>query len=189
MRKSVAALMMLVLIPTAGLAKKTPDEERAELQQERTEALAQLYKEEPGAQAKIKGSVGYAVFSNFGLNVFLLSTGRGGGIAHDNRSGKDIYMKMFSAGVGIGLGVKTFRGVFIFHTADAFDQFIEKGWDFSGQADAAASTDADESQAAGAADAAGSIVDGVTVYQMTDKGLALQATLQGTKYWKDEDLN
>jgi len=29
----------------------------------------------------------------------------------------------------------------------------------------------------------------VTVYQMTDKGVALQATLQGTKYWKDDDLN
>ncbi len=29
----------------------------------------------------------------------------------------------------------------------------------------------------------------VTVYQMTEKGLALQVTLQGTKYWQDDDLN
>ena len=29
----------------------------------------------------------------------------------------------------------------------------------------------------------------VTVYQMTKKDLALQITLQGTKYWQDGDLN
>ena len=30
---------------------------------------------------------------------------------------------------------------------------------------------------------------GVWVYQITKKGLALQLTLQGTKYYKDDDLN
>ena len=123
------------------------------------------------------------------MNIFFLSTGNGKGIAHDNASGKDTYMNMFSAGAGIGLGVKTFRGVFIFHSQQAFDNFVEKGWDFSGQADAAATTDADEKGELGAADSAVSLVDGVTVYQLTDKGLALQATLQGTKYWHDDDLN
>jgi len=29
----------------------------------------------------------------------------------------------------------------------------------------------------------------VWVYQITKKGLALQVTLQGTKYYKDDDLN
>jgi hypothetical protein len=27
------------------------------------------------------------------------------------------------------------------------------------------------------------------IYQMTDTGVALQATVAGTKYWKDKDLN
>jgi len=30
---------------------------------------------------------------------------------------------------------------------------------------------------------------GVWVYQITKNGLALQLTLQGTKYYKDDDLN
>ena len=30
---------------------------------------------------------------------------------------------------------------------------------------------------------------GVEVYQLTKNGVALQVTLQGTKYWKDRDLN
>jgi hypothetical protein len=38
-------------------------------------------------------------------------------------------------------------------------------------------------------EAAVGLNEGVTVYQMTEKGLALQATLQGTKYSKDDELN
>ena len=33
------------------------------------------------------------------------------------------------------------------------------------------------------------VAPGVWVYQITKKGLALQLTLQGTKYSKDKDLN
>ncbi len=167
----------------------SPDEQRAKILEMRDESLAQLYQEEPGAQQMISEAAGYAVFSNTGINVLLLSTGNGRGVAHDNASGKDTFMSMFSAGAGIGMGVKTFRGVFIFHTREALDSFVESGWDFSGQADAAATTDADSGEQAGATDEALTLTQGVTIYQMTDKGLALQATLQGTKYWKNDELN
>ena len=32
-------------------------------------------------------------------------------------------------------------------------------------------------------------LDNMTIYQLTETGLALQATVKGTKYWKDESLN
>jgi hypothetical protein len=34
-----------------------------------------------------------------------------------------------------------------------------------------------------------SVSPGVWMYQLTDKGLAAEATVKGTKYWKDADLN
>jgi hypothetical protein len=34
-----------------------------------------------------------------------------------------------------------------------------------------------------------SVSPGVWVYQITDQGLALDATLKGTKYYKNDDLN
>ena len=34
-----------------------------------------------------------------------------------------------------------------------------------------------------------SVSPGVWIYQLTDKGLAVEATVKGTKYWKDEALN
>ena len=100
-------------------------------------------------------------------------------------TGKDTYMKMFSAGGGIGMGVKDFIIVFVFHTEDAMDKFQQSGWDFSGQADANAQT---STQGEGA-ETAGSVMPGTSIYQLTKSGLALQATLQGTKFWVDKDLN
>ena len=36
---------------------------------------------------------------------------------------------------------------------------------------------------------AASVSPGVWMYQMTDKGVALEITAKGTKYYKDDDLN
>jgi hypothetical protein len=32
-------------------------------------------------------------------------------------------------------------------------------------------------------------INSVSIYQLMENGLALQATLQGTKYWKSQKLN
>jgi hypothetical protein len=32
-------------------------------------------------------------------------------------------------------------------------------------------------------------MDGIKVYQLTESGIALQATIQGTKFYKDPNLN
>lgn len=93
----------------------------------------------------------------------------------------ETYMKMGSA--GFGLGVKDFRAVFVFFDKAKLQAFVEKGWDFSAQADAAAKSD----DKGAAAALAGTALPGVDVYQITKNGFALQATLQGTKYWKDSD--
>lgn len=151
----------------------------------RSETLAKLYKVHPLARGDIQNSVGYAVFSNIGVSLILLSAAGGSGVAHDNRSGKDTYMKMISGGIGLGLGVKDFRGVFVFSSEKAFRQFIESGWTADAQADAAAKA----SEKGGALAGAVTVAPGVDLYQLTETGLALQATIQGTKYFKDNDLN
>jgi lipid-binding SYLF domain-containing protein len=93
-------------------------------------------------------------------------------------------MKMGEVGVGLGLGAKDFRLVFIFHTSDAMDRFVESGWALGAQADAAAKADDN-----GAAVGGEVTVDNMTIYQLTEAGLALQATVKGTKFWADDELN
>jgi hypothetical protein len=83
------------------------------------------------------------------------------------------------------MGVKDYRAVFIFTDPKTLDEFVTKGMDFGGGADASAKA-GDE----GAATTAGAkVAPGLQVYQFTKTGLALQATVQGTKYWKDDKLN
>lgn len=187
--RTVLLLLLAPLLICAPLqaAKDSRDEKRASVRKMRDDVLAELYKLHPEAKAKIKQAAGYAVFSNVGVNLIFASVAGGSGIVVQSGflSDTETYMKMGSAGIGIGLGVKDFRAVFVFHEKDKLETFVAKGWDFSGQADAAAKSDDKGAALAGAA----SVVPGVEVYQITKNGLALQATLQGTKYWKDKDLN
>ena len=55
----------------------------------------------------------------------------------------------------------------------------------SAEADAAAKASTKGSAYSGAVQ----VAPGVWVYQILKNGLALQLTLQGTKYYKDDDLN
>ena len=76
-------------------------------------------------------------------------------------------------------------GTIVFENEEALARVLDSGWSGSGQADAAAKT----SKSGGAYSGAALVEPGVWVYQITKKGVALQLTLQGTKYYKDEDLN
>ncbi|HYM30087.1 MAG TPA: YSC84-related protein [Candidatus Cybelea sp.] len=187
MRHLRSILCLIVAAVIAGCATTkgdTPAEKRAAVQDMRRDVLSELYKIHPSAQGKIKDAPGYAVFSNANVNVIFASFGGGFGVAHDNKSSKDIYMKMGEAGIGLGLGVKDFRAVFVFNDRATLDHFIASGWEFGGHADAAA-----KAGDKGAAVGGEALLDGVTIYQLTESGLALQATVKGTKYWKDDDLN
>jgi lipid-binding SYLF domain-containing protein len=177
------SILFLGLTSSGAFADATAD--RAKIQSMKEKTLTRLYGEKPSVRSEIENAEGYAVFSSGGVNLILLSAAYGSGVAHDNKSNRDVYMKMASGGVGIGLGVKDYRLVFVFKTRKALDQFITHGWDLSGQADAAAKAGVDGAELSEAAD----VIPGVKIYQMTENGLALQATIQGTKYWKSDDLN
>ena len=165
-------------------AKGTIEEQQAEVRTMRDQVLADLYRRDASLREKINRAEGYAVFSNVGVNLIFASVAGGKGIVVDRR-GKETFMKMASGGFGLGLGVKDFRAVFVFKTKPKLAQFIEIGWDFGAQADAAAQSGEKGGAAAGAA----TVLPDVDVYQITKNGVALQATLQGTKYWRDADLN
>ena len=92
---------------------------------------------------------------------------------------------MISAGAGLGMGVQDYRVVFVFEIPKALEEFVNSGWQASTEADAEA-----KGKKGGAAySGATAIAPGVWVYQITKEGLALQLTLQGTKYYKDDALN
>ncbi len=185
-RLTIAGLLSMALLTGCMSPKgETAEEKRQSVEQMRSETLADLYEVHPYAQAQIAEAAGYGVFSSIGVNLFLLSTASGWGVVHDNGAGDNTYMKMYSAGIGLGLGVKDFRGVFIFTERRALDRFVEQGWQAGAQADAVAKAEEKGDGFAGAVD----VAPGIKLYQITENGLALMATIQGTKYWKNDDLN
>jgi lipid-binding SYLF domain-containing protein len=146
--------------------------------------LQRLYKAQPTAKAAVEHAAGYAVFSNTGVKILLAGSGKGKGLAVNNQTKKETFMKMIELQAGLGLGVKKFSVVFVFDNEKVFNSFINSGWEFGGQATAAAKTGDKGGSMAGAA----SVSDGVWMYQMTDKGLAAEITAKSTKYYKDDDL-
>jgi lipid-binding SYLF domain-containing protein len=181
------ALSIAVVLMAGGLAKAgdSPDQKRDKTRKMAAQTMQDLYKLEPSAQSAIQKSAGYAVFNNMGTNVLLLSTARGSGIAINSTTKQETFMKMISAGAGLGLGVKDYRVVFVFGTEKALNQFLNSGWSGSAQSDAAAKAGDKGAAYSGAVE----VAPGVYVYQITKNGVALQLTLQGTKYYKDDDLN
>jgi lipid-binding SYLF domain-containing protein len=183
----VTALALPAIAGLFGAKGDTVEQKRAAVRTDRGAILAKLYAAHPDAKAKLEKAAGYGTFNNKSMNLFLMSTGHGYGMVTD-KSGKETFMAMGSLGGGVGFGAKDLSVVFIFKTDAVMKKFVESGWQFGGEADATAK--------AGEKGAAASKEAGVDtganlfeIYQLTDTGVALQATVAGTKYWKDKDLN
>ena len=186
--KRISAVIYIILALSIGgcvtPGNKTSAEKRQSILAMKNKVLSDIYRLKPDVRSQISRAAGYAVFSNVNINVILASFGGGYGVVKNNRTGKQTFMKMGEVGLGFGAGVKDFRLLFVFHNANTMKRFIDHGWAFGAQADAAA-----KASDIGAALGAEVTVDNITIYQLTESGLALQATVKGTKYWKDDSLN
>lgn len=196
----------------------SPEEKRQVVRKQRDEMLAELYRTKPELKDRLQKAAGYATFKQTDVNLFLLASGRGYGVLKDNKTGKETFMCVASLGAGVGMGVKDLRLVFVFNDAKVMQQFVEQGWQFGGKGDASAKYGDTGVSAEGGAKANVDFKDGTVaagasgdtragskaedktaaaantggpmeIYQFTESGLSLQATVQGTKYWKDSKLN
>ena len=161
------------------------DEERQEIRKMSKDVLSRLYKAQPSAKAAVSKAAGHAVFSNFGMKIFVAGSGKGEGVAIDNKTKKETFMKMIELQAGLGFGVKKFSLVWVFEKPQALATFVNSGWELGTQTSVAAKA----GDTGAAFQGAISVSPGVWVYQLTESGLALELTAKGTKYYKDDDLN
>lgn len=185
--KLIFQLLAICLLLTGCIAPvgDTPEQKRQAIQRMHDETLSQLYSQRPAAKEILAKAAGYAVFSNVSAHYLFVGGAGGYGLAVDRSSGRKTYMKMAQFDLGLGLGVQDIRVVFIFHSARATNNFVNRGWEFGGQADAAA-----KARDKGAAASGEISIDAETsMYTMTESGLIAKVNLAGTKYWQDEVLN
>jgi lipid-binding SYLF domain-containing protein len=177
----------LVVFAAAGDAGADDDwkslkqeSKRMKIDEMAKETLDQLFSENAKAKELYENSYGWAVFDNLKIAIGF-SGGGGNGVASVKGAETKTYMKMGTAGVGLGLGANKYQVVFLFQDSKTYDQFVNSGW----QADAGATASAGTS----AAEVKTDFVNGLAIYQITEKGLMANADVAGTKYWKDDKLN
>jgi lipid-binding SYLF domain-containing protein len=178
---TAVVLMLMVALNVHAASKEEQQQKIVAMAQQ---SLQQLYEKEPSAKAAIQNAAGYAVFSDMGVKILLAGSGNGQGVAV-SKTGQRTFMKMVELQAGLGFGVKKFRNIFVFESENAMNSFVNSGWQFGGQATAAAKS----STSGGAMAGATSVGDGIWMYQLTDKGLEASITGTGAKYYKNDSLN
>jgi hypothetical protein len=102
--------LTVALVCALGVTAHAADSDIAKKQQGirdmAQQTLQRLHKAEPSAESAIKGSAGYAVFSNMGAKILVAGSGNGKGIAIDNKTKHETFMKMVELQAGLGMGVK-----------------------------------------------------------------------------------
>jgi lipid-binding SYLF domain-containing protein len=156
------------------------ESKRMKLDETAESALNALFAEKPKAKELYDSAYGWAVFDNLKL-AFGISGGGGNGVASVKETNQKTYMKMGTAGVGLGLGANKYQVIFLFQDSQTYDNFVNKGWQADAGATASAGTNAAEVKT--------DFVNGMAIFQMTEKGLMANADIAGTKYWKNDKLN
>ena len=179
-----AVVVFIALLAGCIAPGGSVDSRRRHIDSMSQQALKDLYRIRPSARQEIQDAAGYAVFSNVSVSVLFVGGGSGYGVVEDQRRNIRTYMKMGEAGLGLGFGAKDFRAVLIFNNAGTMKRFITEGWTFGLNADAAV-----RSETKGAAAASEIVTDSIRIYQITEGGLLLNASLKGAKFWGDDELN
>ena len=179
---ATTAAVLALCSPTRSAAADKA-EKQAELRKAADATLQKFYKAKPGLQAEVKAAPGHAVFTTFGL-TFLIGGAGGGGVAQD-KAGHVTYMSMAQASAGPKVGIGSNETLIVFKTAKAYQNFVDKGWDFGGSGAASAGAGGKK---AGAGEGEQLTLDAKT-YTYSKNGVELGGVVAGTKFWKDKDLN
>jgi hypothetical protein len=112
MKRSKILMVLLVgillLATTATAFAATIEEQRQETRQKVAETLNKLYERKPAARTALKNAEGYAVFASSGIKLGILGASHGRGLAYNNKTGEEIFMRMKEYQAGLGIGAKEY---------------------------------------------------------------------------------
>jgi len=186
---AAAAMVVLCLALVACATAPSSTSEKAEQQDSirsmASKTLADLNAKNAAAKDAIAKAAGYAVFSDFGFKVIWLGGAGGSGVAVNNATKQETFMKMVEFQPGLGLGAAKFRLVFVFATREAFNNFVTSGWEAGANAMASAKTKTEGGALAGAV----TVSKDVKMFQLNDEGAIVGVSLTAAKYYKDKELN
>src|ERR1700746_3126658 len=106
LRNILAAALACALTLPALAADDKKVKEQNEVRKLAHKTLEQLYKAQPKAKTAVANAAGYAAFNNMGVKILFAGSGKGKGLAVNNKTKKETFMKMLELQAGVGMGVK-----------------------------------------------------------------------------------
>ena len=188
MRKKFVQLVLFALVlmtACTAFAKKSPEEIRAKLDEMSTQVLERMYEKYPSSEAAIKDSYAYCTISASGVKWGFYGDDHGRGVAINNQTDERIYVKMKEVSLGVNFGAKEYDLLFIIENEESWNRFISGNIKFGSEASAQAS----DGVSGGTFADAKIIADGVCVYQLDKKGLAVELSFKGARIYPFRTLN
>ena len=188
MRKKFIQLLLFVLVlmtASTVAAKETPDQLRAKLNNMSEQVLARMYEKYPSSRAAVQNSYAYCTISASGIKWGFWGDDHGRGVAVNNDTGQRIYVKMSEITVGINFGAKEYDLLFVIANKAAWDRFISGNIKFGSEVSAQVS----DGVSGGTFANATVVANGVWVYQLDKKGLAVELSLKGARISPYKTLN
>lgn len=177
--------LLVVSLPFAGAGAASPDTQRAGIRKMAVSTLERLYEEQPTARKAVEKAAGYAVFSEVQSKILVAGGGGGKGIAVNSAAHQDTFMMVATLQAGFGMGISKSHLVWIFERESDLKDFIDNGLVLGADVDLKVNPRTGGELYAGAV----AIRPGVWLYQLSDEGLVADLTIEGTKYFKDPELN
>ena len=189
MKKVFVQLILFALVlmtaSTVLAAKTTPEQGRAELDGMSEKVLERMYEKYPSSKEAVQNTYAYCTISASSVKWGFLGDDHGRGVAVNNRTGKRVYVKMKEVSIGVNFGAKEYDLLFIIDNQKAWERFISGNIKFGSEASVDATDSVNGVTYAGATTAA----EGVQVYQLDKKGLAIEATFKGGRISPFRTLN
>ena len=177
--------LVLMMTSTVFAAKKTPDEQRAELNEMSGKVLERMYEKYPSSERAMKKVYAYCTISASSVKWGFWGDDRGRGVAVNNETGERIYVKMKEVSVGVNFGAKEYDLLFVILNKEAWDRFISGNIKFGTEVSAQASDGINGDTFSDAT----IVANGVWVYQLDKKGLAVELTFKGARISPYRTLN
>jgi lipid-binding SYLF domain-containing protein len=164
-------LALFVALSACATAPKSPSS-RAELEHESLTTLSAMTARDPGLDAHLRSSAGYAVFPNIGKGGFIAGAAYGRGVLYEHGV-KAGFIELNQASLGAQIGGQTFAELIVFQNPADVAKVKAGEYSISGNASAVALT-------AGAA-AATQFQNGVAVFVMPHGGVMAEMSVSGQK--------
>lgn len=186
LRVFILTLLVIFASSAAVLAKKSPDEQRAELDKMSEAVLSRMYDKYATARSAVNNAYAYSTISGASVKYGFWGDDHGRGVAINKKTGEKIYVKMKSGSIGLNFGAKEFDLLFVITNEDAWKKFVSGNIEFGSEVTAGMS---DGTKAGGAFAQASVVANGIYVYQLNKKGVAVELTLKGVRVSPYRTLN